>query len=57
MIMTMMVAALLQASPLPVQSVVKSGSRPRAAASATRKAARPRVVVDAGHGGRDRRGR
>jgi len=57
MMMTMMVAAMLQASPLPVQAVVKSGARPKAAASApaahAKKPQRPRVVVDAGHGGRD----
>jgi N-acetylmuramoyl-L-alanine amidase len=54
MMMTMMMAALLQASPLPVQAVVKSGTRPRpAAASPARKVQRSRVVVDAGHGGRD----
>ena len=32
MIMTMMVAALLQASPLPVQAAVKGGTRPKPAA-------------------------
>jgi N-acetylmuramoyl-L-alanine amidase len=54
MIITMMAAALLQASPLPVQAVVKSGSRSRpAAATKARKIQRPKVVVDAGHGGRD----
>jgi N-acetylmuramoyl-L-alanine amidase len=54
MMITMMMAALLQASPLPVQAVVRSGSRSgRAASVAPRKVAKPRVVVDAGHGGRD----
>ena len=54
MIITMMAAMLLQAAPLPVQAVVKSGARPKAAAAApARTAPRPRVVVDAGHGGRD----
>lgn len=55
MILTMVVAAMLQASPLPVQAVVKGNVRPRAATSvvAKPKAPRPRVVVDAGHGGRD----
>lgn len=57
MMMTMMVAAMLQASPLPVQAAVKSGARPKPAAAApaarAKQAPRPRVVVDAGHGGRD----
>lgn len=54
MMMTMMVAALLQTSPLPVQAVVKSGARRGSAASVvTKRPPRPRVVVDAGHGGRD----
>ena len=56
MIMTMLVAAVLQAPTLPVQSMVRDGSRkpsaPTAAAKA-RPAAGPRVVIDAGHGGRD----
>jgi len=55
MMIPMIMAALLQASPLPVQAVVKSGSRSARPAPATtvRKSQRPRVVVDAGHGGRD----
>jgi N-acetylmuramoyl-L-alanine amidase len=55
MMIPMILAALLQASPLPVQAVVKSGSRSSRPAPATtvRKTQRPRVVVDAGHGGRD----
>ena len=54
MITTMIVAALLQASPLPVQAVVKGGARPKpATAAVTRNPRRSRVVVDAGHGGRD----
>ena len=55
MMIPMIMAALLQASPLPVQAVVKSGSRSTrpAAAATVRKVQRPRVVVDAGHGGRD----
>ena len=55
MMLTMVMAAMLQASPLPVQAVVKGNVRPRAATSVVAKprAPRPRVVVDAGHGGRD----
>lgn len=53
MILTMMVAAMLQVSPLPVQAAVKSGNRPTAAASVAKRPPPPRVVVDAGHGGRD----
>lgn len=55
MIMTMMAAAMLQAASLPVQSVVTPGTRarPAATAAAPGKKARARVVVDAGHGGRD----
>lgn len=53
MILTMMAAALLQAPTLPVQSMVRQGTpRPKATVSA-RPPARSRVVVDAGHGGRD----
>ena len=53
MMITLMTAMLLQASSLPVQAVVKSGARPKPAVAAPRTARRPRVVVDAGHGGRD----
>ena len=53
MIMTLMAAAMLQASTLPVQSVVKDGSRRAKPAAVEKRAPRARVVVDAGHGGRD----
>ena len=52
MITMMMAVALLQGA-LPVQSVVKDGARLARPAVASAKPARARVVVDAGHGGRD----
>lgn len=48
----LMVAAALQAGSLPVQTTVKSGARPAPARTAPAPRA-PRVVLDAGHGGRD----
>ena len=56
MILTVLVAAVLQAGTLPVQSVVRPGIPARTPASTIRRRAPkslPRVVVDAGHGGID----
>jgi N-acetylmuramoyl-L-alanine amidase len=56
MMVTILVAAALQAPTLPVQSAVRDESHSRPAKVAPKPPARPkpaRVVVDAGHGGRD----
>lgn len=50
--MMLMLAAALQAGSLPVQTSVKSGARPAPAKTAPAPRA-PRVIIDAGHGGRD----
>lgn len=51
MMLTVMIVAVLQASALPIQSVVRDESRARAVAKSVPRTTR--VVVDAGHGGRD----
>src|SRR2546428_5668254 len=58
MMLTVFLAAALQAGSLPVQTMVRDGLRGRAPGAApmahpNRKKALPRVVVDAGHGGVD----
>lgn len=56
MILSVFVAAVLQAGALPVQSVVRPGTPARTPVSTVRRRAPkslPRVVVDAGHGGID----
>jgi N-acetylmuramoyl-L-alanine amidase len=57
MLMVLIVAALQAPQALPVQAVVRDDSRSRSAKVAVKVAPRPkmisRVVVDAGHGGRD----
>jgi N-acetylmuramoyl-L-alanine amidase len=50
--MMLMLAAALQMGSLPVQTSVKSGARPAPEKTAPAPRA-PRVIVDAGHGGRD----
>jgi len=56
MILSLFVGAMLQAGSLPVQSVVKPGGESRPKVTSIRRrspGSRPRVVVDAGHGGVD----
>lgn len=55
MILDWLLVAALQAPSLPVQAVVRDEARRGAArpAAETRRKTTPRVVVDAGHGGRD----
>lgn len=61
MMMTVLMAVMVQVSPLPVQATVRDGSRNQSAARsgpvksgpAKARPTGPRVVIDAGHGGRD----